>query len=74
MVLTFSQSGGCLGPDVKKFSRLFYTYLNILRNQTKKSTTEPKSYTAMLLYLFVNTSLSTCPKKLKLKNGPKLLN
>ena len=43
-----------------------------MRNQIKKFTIEPKSYTTMLLYLFFDSLLSTCQKKWKLKNGPRL--
>ena len=43
--------------DVKKCSSLFSI------NQTKKFTTDPKTNTAMLLYFFCASFLSTCPKK-----------
>ena len=32
---------------------------------------EPKSYTAMLLYLFFDSLLSTCPKKMETEKWPK---
>ena len=47
----------CLGPDVKNF-QVYFIHINFLRNQT----IEPKSYTAMLLYLFFDSSLSTHKK------------
>ena len=51
---------------------VYFIHIIVLRNQTKKFTIEPKSYTAMLLYLFFDSLLSTCQKKWKLKNGPRL--
>ena len=41
-----------------------------MRNQIKKCTIEPKSYTAMLLYLFLDSLLSTCPKKMETEEWP----
>ena len=42
----------------------FTLYITIFsRNRTKKITIEPKSYTVVLLYLFFDSLLSTCPKK-----------
>ena len=55
----------------KMFKFTLYIYI-FLRNQSKKFTIEPKSNTAMLLYLFFNSLLSICLKKWKLKNGPRL--
>ena len=50
----------------------FTLHVHISWNQ-HKITIESNSYNAMLLYLFFNSSLSTCPKKkYKLKNGPGL--
>ena len=51
----------------------FTLYIQLFsRNQTKKITVVPKTYTAMLLYLFFDSLLLTCQKKWKLKNGPRL--
>ena len=38
---------------------------------TFKFTIKPKSYTAMLLYLFFDSSLSSCPKKMETEKWPK---
>ena len=48
----------------KMFKFTLYTSI-FLRNQSKKFTIEPKSYNAMLLYLFFDSLLSTCPKKME---------
>ena len=42
-----------LRPDVKKFSVLLYTYKFVWKTKLKKFTIEPKSYTAMPLYIFL---------------------
>ena len=63
---------GYLGPDVKKFSILLYTYKFFLQTEHKKILTEPKSYTAILLYLFFDSVLSTCPKKMETEKWPRL--
>ena len=53
--------------------QVYFINIIFLRSQTKKFTIEPKSYSAMLLYLFFDSLLSTCQKKKwKLKNGPRL--
>ena len=39
---------GCLGPDSKNH-HIHFIHIIFLRNQTKKCTIKPKSYTAMLL-------------------------
>ena len=58
-------------PDVQKFSSLLYTYKFVKETKLKKFTIEPKSYTAMLLYLFFDSLLSTCPKKMETEKWPK---
>ena len=61
---------GALGQMLNKFQVYF---INIIffneTNKKKLQYIESKSYTAMLLYLFSDSLLSTCPKKWKLKNG-----
>ena len=37
----------------------------------KKFPIEPNGYTAMLLYLFFDSLLSTCPKKMETEKWPK---
>ena len=50
-----------------------FIHIHFLRNQTKKITIEPNSYTAMLLYFLFDSTLSTCPKKKwKLKSNSRL--
>ena len=71
MVSESTRQRGCLGPDVKKIANLLYRYKFFQENKQKKFTTEPKSYTAMLLYLFFDYSLSTCPKKMETEKWPK---
>ena len=59
--------------EMSKNFQVYFIHINLLRSQTKKFTIEPKSYTAMLLYLFFDSSLSTWPKnKYNRKNGPTL--
>ena len=49
----------------------FTLYVSIFfRDQIKKITIEPKSYTAMLVYLFLNNLFSTCPKKMETEKWP----
>ena len=50
---------------------LYYIWI-FLRNRTKQFTIEPKSYTAMLLYLFLILYCLLAQIKWKLKNGPRL--
>ena len=42
-----------------------------MRNQTKKFTTEPKSYTAMLLYFFLILYCLLVQKKMETEKWPK---
>ena len=58
-----------LSPLISNFEHLRSTRW---ANQTKKFTIDPKSYTAILLYCIFDSPLSTCQKKWKLKNGPRL--
>ena len=62
---------GALGQKSRNF-QIYFIHINFLRNQTKKIIIQPKRYTAMLLYLFLDSSLSTCPNKWKLKNSRRL--
>ena len=55
--------------EIFKFTLYIYIFS---RNQTKKFTIEPQSYTAMPLYLFFDSLLSTCPKKMETESGPRL--
>ena len=55
-----------LGQMSKNF-QVYFIHINFFKKPNKKFTIEPKSYTAMLLYLFFDSLLSTCPKKWKLK-------
>ena len=51
------------GQISKKF-RVYFIDINFLRNQTKKFTVEPKSYTEILLYFFpIFHCLLHCQKK-----------
>ena len=54
---------GALGR-MSKNVKVYFIHLNFFKKPKKKLTIESKSYTAMLLYLFFDSSLSTC-----LKNG-----
>ena len=52
---------GCFGLDVKKFSRLIHKY-KYFEKPNKIFIIEPTSYSdAMLLYMFFDSSLPTCP-------------
>ena len=62
---------GCLGPDAKKISSLLYTYKFFKETKLKKFTIESNDYIAMLLYLFFDSLLSTCPKKMEIQKWPK---
>ena len=61
--------GGCLGRDVKK-CQVYFIHINFFKKPNKKNTIEPKSYSAMLLYLFFDSLLSTC-KKMDTEKWPK---
>ena len=56
---------GALGQVSKNFQVFFQ------ETKQKQFTIEPKSYTAMLLYLFFYSLLSTCPIKIGTKKWPK---
>ena len=61
---------GALVQMATKF-QVYFVHILFLRNPTKKFTIEPKSYTAMLLYSFFDSLLSSCPKKMETKKWPK---
>ena len=61
---------GALGQMSKNF-QIYFIHINFFKKPYKIITTEPKSYTAMLLYLFFYSLLSTCPKKLETVKWPK---
>ena len=64
---------GCLGPNVEKF-QIHFTHTYSFKKPNKKNYNRAKElqYTVMLLYLFYDSLLATCPKKKwKLKNGPR---
>ena len=48
----------------KKF-RVYFIHINFFKKPNKKITIELKSYTAMLLYLFFDSLLSNCQKKME---------
>ena len=53
--------------------RVYFIHINFFKKPNKKITIEPKSYTAMLLhiYLIFDSSLSTCRKKMETEKWPK---
>ena len=56
---------GALGQMSNNF-QFFFIHTNFFKKPNKKKITiEPKSCTAMLLYSFVDSLLSTCQKKMK---------
>ena len=55
---------GVLGQMSKMFKFTLYIKMFWVTKQ-KNITLEPKSYTTMLLHLFFDISLSTCPKKME---------
>ena len=61
---------GALGQISKNFQDYFIC-INLFKNQTKKITIQPKSYTAMRLYLILNSLLSTSPKITETEKWPK---
>ena len=62
---------GALDQMSKNFE-VYFIRINFLRNETQQFTIEPKNYTAMLLYLFFDSSLSTCLKKIETGKWPSL--
>ena len=54
---------GALGQMSKNFQTYFIH--KFFQEIKKKFTIEPKSYTAILLYLFFDSLLSTCLKKIE---------
>ena len=62
---------GALGQMSKNF-QLYFIHINFFKKPNKKKfTIEPKSYTAMLLYLFFDSLLSTCLKKMEMEKWAK---
>ena len=59
-------------PAKKGTSSFLYTY-KFFEKPNKKITIGPKSYTAMLIYLFFDYLLSTCPKKMKTEKWSKVV-
>ena len=62
---------GALGQILKNF-QVYFVHINFFEKPNKKIYNKPKSYTAMLLYLFFDFFIGYLPKKWKLKNGPRL--
>ena len=56
----------------QKIFKFTYTYKFFLKTKQKKFTIEPKSYPAMLLYLFLILYCLLTKKKWNLKNDPRL--
>ena len=54
--------------QMSKNVQVYFLHIIFLRNQTKKNYNRA---TAMLLYLFVDFLLSTCPKKMETEKWPK---
>ena len=54
---------GCKEGQMSKKFQVYFIHINFFKKTKKKITIESKSYTAMLLYLFFNSLLSTCQKK-----------
>ena len=63
---------GALGQMSKKF-QFYFIHIHFFKKPNKKKfTIEPKSYTAMLLYLIFDSVLSTYPKKMETEKSPKV--
>ena len=61
---------GALVQMSKNF-QVYFIRINFFYKPNKTFTIEPKSYTAMLLYLCFDSLLSTCPKKMETEKWPK---
>ena len=55
---------GTLGQMSKNFA-IYFIHINFFKKPNKKITMEPRSYIAILLYLFIYSLLSTCSKKME---------
>ena len=60
--------------QMPKNFQIYFKHIHFLRNQTKKIYNRAKSYTAMLLYLFFDSPLSTCQKKMDNEKWSKAAN
>ena len=66
-----SAKEGPLGQMSKKF-QVYFRQINFFKKTNKKKfTIKPKSYAAMLLYLFFDSLLSTCPNKMETETWPR---
>ena len=63
---------GALG-QMSKIFQVYFIHIIFFKKPNKKFTIEPKSYTAMLLYLFFDYLLSTCPKKIETEKWSKAI-
>ena len=61
---------GALGQMSTNF-QIYFINTNFLNKPNKKITIELKSYTAMLLYLFFDSSFSSWSKKMQTDKWPK---
>ena len=52
-----------LWPKMSKNFQVYFIHINFVKKPSKKFTIEPKSYTAMLLYLFFDSLFSTYQNK-----------
>ena len=59
----------CLLGFLKKF-QVYFIHINFFKKPNNKCTIEPKSYSAMLLYLFLDSLLCTCPRKMETEKWP----
>ena len=60
---------GALGQTSKNL-KIYFIHIIFFKKPNKKFTIELKSYTAMLLYLFFDSLLSTCLKKMETEKWP----
>ena len=58
---------GALGQITKNF-QIYFIHINCFKKPNRKNL---QSYTAMLLYLYFDSLLSPCPKKLETEKWPK---
>ena len=57
--------------QMSKNIQAYFIHINFFCKPIKKNLQWSQSYTAMLLYLFFDSLLSTCPKKMETKKWPK---
>ena len=58
--------------QISKYFEVYFIQIHFFKKPNKKKlTTEPKSYTAIILYVFFDSLLSICPKKIKTERWPK---